>query len=469
MTIGSSTTTVEEYTTTSTHQQQYQQQQHEVVHVESRRLRLQRQMIVLGVISSAGLGVFFLAILPMAAIVAWIIFVTSFGLLSRTGVQRLQLEYQQIVAGQGLGRYLPAALYRYLTEESLHQFLTQDNSSAQEYVLMVRVLFYFIFYCIDSRLLCMHNSISTFHQQILVHLLVIYRWGFLALYMIPGLTQEQLNQYVQRLAPERQQFLNRPGLGYLLGERFMRAVVGEQQWRRHAIESSIPRVVQPQPQPPFNQQRPLQITAENNNPVRRLDFDSDSESLASQSPMDRLVAFPAMNNNPGNPMNLATPLTPVDVSNSDDNSGTSEERRQRQLDEEGDVILSAVFTAWWSGVSWLAGEAGEAVYEAIVEPFSSLVSVAGIGVSVLSLGMGMWGLSTGLYHRPQIRGTNTFQASSLLPSSQVLVSTALFGGVTAGVILYARTTMRNAVNAHKKTPPPSSSKRRTQKGGDSKK
>ena len=312
-----------------------------------------------------------------------------------------------------------------------------------------------------------------------------FRWGFLALYFIPGLTEDQRNQYIQRLGPDRQQFLNRPGLGYLLGgEGFMRALVGDQQWRRQAIERSISLPPPPEPLPPpppeplpppprsvvvLEQQQqqallPLQIAAsESETPFpRRLDFDSDdNESMASSSVVGLTIEAihdEGDNNNSNDHNNFHNNNNNDDDEEEDEvNNEEQERQRQRQLDEEGQVVVSALFTGTWSYVSWLAGIGGEAAYDRVVEPTSSLVSAAGIGVSALSLGLGFWGISTGFYNRPGSSTTSSFRASSLLPSSRVLVGTALFGGISAGVMLYARTTVRNAVKTPTKPPAPKNS------------
>ena len=107
---------------------------HEVVEFSERRNQLQQQIMVLSITSSAALGFFVLTVLPFAALVAMSLLAASLGLLSYTTYQRLVLEYQQIVAGEGFGRYLWPGIYQLLTEGSLHQFLTQDNTFVREYV-----------------------------------------------------------------------------------------------------------------------------------------------------------------------------------------------------------------------------------------------------------------------------------------------------------------------------------------------
>lgn len=390
---------------------------HCIVELDERRDRLQQQMMMLSATSTTALGVFVVTVLPMAAILAIGLLFASLGLLSFTTYQRLVLEYQQIVAGQGFGRFLPTGLYQQLTEGSLHQFMTQDNDFVRE-------------------------------------------WGFMALYFVPGLTEEQRDQYIRRLAPERQTYLERPGLGYLLGDGFMRALVGDQRWGRHSIENSISRAVHPQQQQqhqPQSQSPPLQITAATaETPTRRLDFDSDGESTASTSPDVLGLTIQAVHgedhsNNNDNTLGDGNANNSNAAANAND--GEDERRHQRQLDEEGDVVLSALFTGIGSYVSWIAEVGGEAAYDFVVDPASSMVSVVGIGAAVLSLGVGAWGASIGFYSRPTMATTSSFSATSLLPSSRVLVSTAILGGVSAGVMLYARSAVRKVVKAPQKPPP----------------
>lgn len=103
----------------------------QTVEMERRREQLQHQIIILSVATSMAVGFFIWTLLPLAALVALGFLATSAGLLSRATYQRLLLEYQEIVAGEGFGRYLPPGLYQQLTELSLHEFM-MDGSFARE-------------------------------------------------------------------------------------------------------------------------------------------------------------------------------------------------------------------------------------------------------------------------------------------------------------------------------------------------
>ena len=126
------------------------------VPAEQRRIQLQQQMLIFSAASSVAFGTLILSILPMVAILAIGLLAASLGLLSNAAYQRLLLEYQQIVSGEGFGRYLSPTIYQHLTEGSLHQYLTQDNQFVREYVFNI----YFIcgmvecvfgFYCIKNK------------------------------------------------------------------------------------------------------------------------------------------------------------------------------------------------------------------------------------------------------------------------------------------------------------------------------
>lgn len=131
---------------------------------EQRRLQLQQQMMVFSAASSVAFGAVVLSVLPMVAILAIGLLAASLGLLSNAAYQRLLLEYQQIVSGDGFGRYLSPSIYQQLTEGSLHQYLTQDNQFVREYV-------FYIIYCIcglvDYLFGLMKNDVLTLSLHVL--------------------------------------------------------------------------------------------------------------------------------------------------------------------------------------------------------------------------------------------------------------------------------------------------------------
>lgn len=95
--------------------------------VEVQRDKLQHQMVLLSVATTATLAIFILTIVPFVTLLTFSLLATSAGLLSYTAFQRLVLEYQEIIAREGFGRFLPPSMISLLTNQSLHQFLRDDT------------------------------------------------------------------------------------------------------------------------------------------------------------------------------------------------------------------------------------------------------------------------------------------------------------------------------------------------------
>lgn len=100
---------------------------HPIVDTDLRREQLYHQTIVLSIATVVSLGVVILTIIPIYIVAALAAFAASGGLLSYAAFNRLLLEYQEIVAGDGLIQLLPASLVRNLTQLSLHQFMRDDT------------------------------------------------------------------------------------------------------------------------------------------------------------------------------------------------------------------------------------------------------------------------------------------------------------------------------------------------------
>ena len=265
----------------------------------------------------------------------------------------------------------------------------------------------------------------------------------MALYFIPGLTEEQIQNYVGRLAPDHRQLLMRPGLGNFLGDNFMNFLLGENRWRQRAIEVNVPMIEHPNMD--NNQQL---LPASSTAPSRRLDFESDGESHAS-APVGLTIEAASSNSHEVDESTTAS-SDEGEGEGEGDNNHEADDERQRQLAAESDVIMDALVDGVWSYATWAAGLAGELTYDYVVDPASSVVSYVGLGTSLLSFGIGFFGFSAGYYSRPSI-ASSQFQPASLLPSSRFLASTAVLGGVSAGVVLFARSSVRNMM----KPPPPS--------------
>ena len=61
---------------------------------------------------------------------------------------------------------------------------------------------------------------------------------YLLLYFIPGITQQQLDSYLERLPARHQYVLVRPGLGQFFGSDFMRVVMGQSRYNDLLLEDS---------------------------------------------------------------------------------------------------------------------------------------------------------------------------------------------------------------------------------------
>jgi hypothetical protein len=167
--------------------QQVQQQQQQQTDAELLLRWRRRQVIVLASGSVGTLMGFVAIVLPTPALVllaAWIALTVSALVSAR---QYAVAWYRQQLVRNGLGQYLPDSLYRLLTTESIHSFMTDDT------------------FMLENR-----------------HLL---------LYFLP-LPPPALERFVQRLAPRHVQRLHRPGLGHLLGESVMQIILGQDRYRQ---------------------------------------------------------------------------------------------------------------------------------------------------------------------------------------------------------------------------------------------
>jgi hypothetical protein len=170
------------------HQQQQQQDQEQLVTTE--RTRSIRHLRALGVASSATFALSVFISIPTPVLLSMMLFLVVFAGFVRTLYQVLVAEWQRIVEGRGVGDYLPAGIYEQLTRTSVHEFMSDTRNS------------------------------------------YVNENAYIMLYMIPGLSPEQINEYVGRLSPRHQEVLHRQGLGYVLGTTFMRFVMGDQRLRQ---------------------------------------------------------------------------------------------------------------------------------------------------------------------------------------------------------------------------------------------
>jgi hypothetical protein len=256
----------------------------------------------------------------------------------------------------------------------------------------------------------------------LVHFLSS-RWGFLAIYFVPGISEEQINNYIRRLAPQRRDFLNRRGLGYLFGNGFMRALIGENRWRQQAIVGNIVE------HPMIQEMGPS---------ARGLAFDSDGESTASGAPTRELeLPTPVAGT-----FSLSLPPLPTIPNQEDDARGTSDGNQDNnqhgQFESHQDLIISAMQDVVWGYARWAGGSAFLMAHEYILEPALLISGSLGLGISFLSMGAGIW-----QYSRPRSTTIAESRPLQFFMGAPFLIGTGLFGGVIAGGMIYARSAIRS--------------------------
>ncbi|KAL7430246.1 hypothetical protein ACHAXH_001290, partial [Discostella pseudostelligera] len=139
-----------------------------------RQYQLLRSQIIL-LLGSSGLGLilFLFYALPLVAFLSLVLMVSSMGALLPVAISFVRARYEmEMEHPLGLVRYLPDSLRVFLTETTLHEFMADTT------------LF------METR--------------------------YLLMYFIPGLSPEQLMEYIHRLPPRHREALLQPGLGRLM-------------------------------------------------------------------------------------------------------------------------------------------------------------------------------------------------------------------------------------------------------------
>jgi len=156
-----------------------------VLSVNDQRAVLQRQMIQWGIASGTSIAGVTVALVPAQIIMAFFVVMSLFVGFSFAVFQRLRLEALDLQR-RGVAGYLPDGMVDTLINTSFHDFIVNGNFMEE-------------------------NS-------------------FFLLYFIPGLTEDQINGYVDRLVPRHQHVLRRPGMGHFIGPAFMRLLLGEERY-----------------------------------------------------------------------------------------------------------------------------------------------------------------------------------------------------------------------------------------------
>lgn len=398
-------------------------------------------------------AVFVYQILPSLALATLLFMFASMGMLTQAIVQTARQWYREtIVTGNGLGRWLlPESLYRTLVETSLHEFMVDPT------------------FGLENR-----------------HML---------LYFLP-LTDEQLNDSIQRLAPAHRNRLLRPGMGHiLLGESLMRLLLGEpryhqwlQQQQEHSQTSPMigdgnnnnhnTSIAVDMASPPARQRLlltddddasdlGLDIAADDVigglnqqqavSMAQRLGLETSTITTAMMILSPQTVTATAPITTPTSTVAVVASLRQQQVRRLENNSTATADAADSLSEDYADQELQVLVDAFWGsayGSVWnpIRDYVSNALILPTVDTASRFGARTGMLLSLSAGSAGLWGWWTGVYALPtwwslssllssanraynsRVRG----QHPNHLPPSWSLWTTALVGGMSLGVSLYAR-------------------------------
>jgi hypothetical protein len=425
---------------------------HRTTDIPTQRRRYLRQLQTMGLATGATVAISAMIVIPTPLLIAMIVLIGIFTVLIQTMIQVATYELQLLMQGRGIGDYLPTSLYEQLTQRSIHDFMS-DRSMVDENAYMM-------------------------------------------LYFLPGLSRDQIDEYVGRLAPRHQHLLHRQGLGFLLGETFMRFLVGDQRIRRpttvglEAVEGVDETGSVASPVVPRRLELPPTIPEEGV-------ADDTSELGEEEDPATQYARFWGVE--PGTATGVSISAIPAAAAahtttsgrvNSDVASVVGREvsvsvpvPSSRSTNRVGDVQNATTITTTASSVppteedsAAIARAEEQVIYDAIgtsiatymgvaanmvhtsarqsATLFSGTVFRASLGVTMVSVGVGLYGFWTGAYHpqtffQPTLRMLQSQIGSLLrpprsilpfqggwnaLPSSEVLIASTAASGATASIM-----------------------------------
>lgn len=322
-------------------------------------------LTVLAGVSTTSLGVLAILWLPLPVLMALAMFVTSFTAMISLCVLLVTREFRAIIRGRGIGGYLPRSLYTRLTQLTLHEWM-QDTSLTLEY-------------------------------------------RHLALYFVPGITAEQLETYVDSLAPRHRQNLRRHGLGHVFGETFMRIIMGDERYRQHMRE---------------NQPRPTELLLP---PPSALSANVDAGSdIGSVTPDPLTIESPR-----------ALSIEPI-VEESEEavasRTITIQSDSPDDLESEGNVLNDAI-TSMMNTYMNVSTTAVTSSFVRVIDSVTPYFVGTGFGITTIAAGLGLFGTWS--------TESNSNRALAVrIPSTQVLWVSGFIGGLTAGGMLAIRSGVR---------------------------
>ncbi|CAJ1944277.1 unnamed protein product [Cylindrotheca closterium] len=376
----------------------------EVVSIEQQRQVLQRQMMQWGIASGTSITAVTVAFVPIQVIVAFFIVVSLFLGFSFSVFQRLRLEAIDL-RRRGVAGYLPEGIVNTLVNRSFHDQIVHSPNFWEEN-------------------------------------------GFFLLYLIPGLNEEQLNAYVNRLVPRHQHVLRRPGLGHFVGPGFMRLLLGEERYAEQVpqVEQEarpVPRRLElataevasnlgddeiPQIEEVEEEQRQQEDGTQTTQRTTGSDF---SRFWGTPQPIGRVFSWneePAAGSSSASSQERSAniPLQPQDLAAAILPGSTEEEAIENALDVE--ILREAIF----GGIDSITNGVRNAVGNMAVGFFTGTPLRTGMSVTAATVGIGyfsMWlggGVGSDRMHMPR----------SSMPSNPAIYSSFLASGATAGIMYF---------------------------------
>lgn len=397
---------------------------------------LNHQVYVFALLSAGSFGAFLIFALPFSALAALLCFAASTLALFYMAYRIVLLELQNILQGRGIGDYLPSSIYQQLTTTSVHEWM------------------------MDSAFF-MENR-------------------YLLLYFIPGVSQEQLDSYLERLPARHQYVLTRPGLGQFLGSDFMRVIMGTSRYNNLLLEDAreeeiiqhdaggARRLFEAE-QEEVNGGAAAGGADDDLDSVFSLDLsegdlgmmvDEPPQQQQQQAPMARSINVPSSNSQQQQEQQVVV-AAPHPLSLGPEN--IPEEELEQEYNEESDILTEAV-AAMTTSYSTMITNAATGYAVQAVDSISPYIIGLSATVTLGTMSIGVWGWWTGVYHP-----SRTSLPPPHFPSSRTLVSTALFGGVSAGAMLLVRTAARSVIQSDRASTKHDSTKKQKDQSEEDKK
>ncbi|GKY91689.1 hypothetical protein MPSEU_000140700 [Mayamaea pseudoterrestris] len=364
-----------------------------------------RQIAILSGTTAASTVALLASILPMAALL-------SLGVLLANILAILYLTYlyanegfQNMIHTRGIGPLLPSRWYQMLTEQSVHDWMTDDAFIRENRHLM--------------------------------------------LYFFPGLTPAQRTDYIERLAPRHRQQLLRPGVGYFLGDYFMRLLMGEERYQAtvpappHYPETTRRMQRQPAIEVIMEETPRMNPSRQDTNVVVDDDDESDlhvarnASHLADALTDEQAVQMIRSLGIERRPSRGETAVTNGTVCGDDYDVASLPEEDSLVLDEidyeeEERVLTEAFMNSMYDGI-WAPFQR---YWVRQLRPMADTVLRFSASVTLASLGLGA--LAHGQRHRSLTIGRGSYAMTLSMPSSRLLLGTAMAGGFATGATMLFR-------------------------------